>query len=182
MRPLSRGGPGQGAEGRWRPEWCDSLEGDFAQPSGSASEPSVNLAPRLDRSGSSLPWARRHFIISLHRDKGRGVSVVRVAVCSRTVSSGSRRCIRRAGIAVLHVVRRRGVGVGRRLAGVIGPARRDASGGGHSSSAIGSGVENGPRRRPRSRRRRARASAQPVRTKILSSACALGPAVTSRSG
>jgi hypothetical protein len=164
------------------PGRCDRLDGDFALPSGSASEPSDNLAPRLDRSGSSLPWARRHFIISLFGDKGRGASIVRVAACSRTVNSGSRRRIRRAGIAVLHVVRRRVVGVERRPAGVIGPARRDASGGGHSSNAIGSGVENGPRRRPRSCRRRARASAQAVRAKISLSACALGLAVTSRSG
>jgi hypothetical protein len=164
------------------PGRCDRLDEDFALPSGSASEPSANLAPRLDRSGSNLPWARRHFIISLQRDKGRGVSVAVVAACSRTVSSGSRRRIRRAGIAVLHVVRRRVVGVERRPAGVIGPARRDASGGGRSSSAIGSdGVSVRPQRL-RTCRRCARASAQPVRTKILSSACALGPAVTSRSG
>lgn len=165
------------------PGGCDRLKGDFALPSRSASEPSSNLAPRLDRSGQSLPWARHHFISSLRRDKGRGVPIVRVAACSRTVSSGSPRRIRRAGIAAVRVARRRSVGGGRRPVGDIGPARRDANGGGYSSSAIGTGGGRGqPQRRPLTRRRRARASAQPVRAKISSSVCVRGPAVTSRSG
>jgi len=47
----------------------------------------------------------------------------------------------------MRVVKRRGVGVGRRRAGVIEPARRDASGGVPSSNAIGNGGVSERRRR-----------------------------------
>ena len=162
---------------------CGKLKGVFALPSGSASEPSGNLAPRLDRRGTCLPWARRHFIISLPSGKGRVGLVDRVGACSRGASAGSRRRIRRAVIAVQRVVKRRGVGGGHRPAGVIEPAQRDASGGGHSSSGIGNGGGSGqPSQRQLTGWRRARASAQPVAARIWSSVCALGPAVTSRSG
>ena len=57
---------------------CGRLKEGFALPSGSASEPSGNLAPRLDRRGVGLPWARRHFIISLPNGKRRGGLVDRV--------------------------------------------------------------------------------------------------------
>ena len=161
------------------PGRCDTLKGVFALPSGSASEPSANLAPRLDRQGVGLPWARRHFIISHHHGKRRSVLVERVGACSRGASAGSRRRIPSAGTAAVRAVRRRSVGGGRRRAGVIGPARRGASGGGPRASATGSGGVSGPQLPCR---RCARASAQPRRAKILSSACALDPAVTSRSG
>lgn len=180
MRPLSRGGPGQGAAGGWRPGWCDRLEGVFALPSGSASEPSGNLAPRLDRSGTSLPWARRHFIISHRQGKGPAVLGERVGACLRGASAGSRRRIPRVGIAALRAGKRRGVGGGRKRAGDIGPAQRGVSGGGRNSSAIGSGGVSWRQRRQQCRR--ARASAQPRRAKISSSASVLGLAVTSRSG
>jgi hypothetical protein len=183
MRPHSRGGPGQGAAVGSRARGCDKLKGVFALPSGSASEPRCNLAPRLDRRGASLPWARRHFIIFHRSGKGRIVLVERVGACSRGANAGSRRRIRRAVIAAVRVVRRHGVGVGRRPVGVIGLARRDASGGVRSSNGIGNGgVGRQPQRRQLTCRRCARASAQAVRAKISSSACALGPAVTSHSG
>ena len=184
MRPHSRGGPVQGARWIAGQGWCGRLKGVVA--SVSRQKAPRSQAPTWLRDLTvgelSLPWARRHFIISLPNGKRRGGLVERVGACSRGASAGSRRRIRRAGIAVLRVVKRRGVGVGHRPAGVTEPAQQDASGGGCSSNAIGNGSVSEQPQRQLTGRRRARASAQPVPARILSSACALGPAVTSRFG
>lgn len=154
------------------------MKGVFALPSGSASEPSANLAPRLDRRGASLPWVRRHFIISAPGDKGRVVRGEPAAACSKVANAGLRHRIRRAAIAAVPVSKQRGVGGGRRPAGAIGPVLQGGNGGEPNINAIGSDDDNGrPRRRQLARRPDARASAQLVRVKISSSACVHGPAV-----
>ena len=162
--PLSRGGPGQGAAvgSRAVVGWKD-----LSASSESASEPSDNLAPRLDRRdttslgpaviSSSLPDAAR----------GVAVHVERVVVCSRAVSGGSRRLVRRAAIAAPRVARRRGAGVGckasrryRASAGGRAAAARAAAALSATAAGAGSGDASADTRR------RARASASVCRRRF----------------
>ena len=126
----------------------------------SASEPSGNLAPRLDRQGQQFPWVRIHFITSSRPGKRRVRDNEHVVACSRAVSGGLRRRVRRAGIAVAAVRWRRGAGVGSRRAGVIGPARMGAAVAVSRTGVIGNDGGSVPRPRQKRRRRRARVSAQ----------------------
>lgn len=162
--------------------WCGKLKGVFALPSGSASEPSGNLAPRLDRRGACLPWARRHFIISQRHGKGRAVLGERGGACSRGANAGSRLLIPSVVIAVARARRRPSVGDGSRRAVVTGPARTGVCAGASRTDGIGNaGVSGRWRGRQLTCRRRARVSAQHRATKILASGCVIGRAVMSGS-
>jgi hypothetical protein len=100
-----------------------------------------------------------------------------VVVCSRAVSIGSRRPVRKAAIAVWTVATRRGVGGKSKRAGVIEPAPAVGTNGVSSIGVIGSGGASG-RRRQLTGRRRARVSAQRVAAKIFRSGCVIGRVVT----
>ena len=142
----------------------------------SAAEPGWRLAPRLDHREQDLPGVRRHCIRSGRRDKRAVLVIARVVVCSRAVSIGSRRPVRKAGIAARPVATRLGVGGKSKRAGVIEPAPAVGSDGASSIGVIGSGGVNGQRQL--AGRRRARVSAQRVAAKIFWSGCVTGRAVT----
>lgn len=147
----------------------------------SASGPSANLAPRLDREGQQFPWVRIHFITSLRRDKGRASHVERVAAYSRIANSGSSRLDRRAATAAVTVRQRRGAGGASRRAGVTGPALTGVCGVVSRTGVIGNVGANERRcRRQLTRPRRARVSAQLWSTRIFANACVIGRAVMPR--
>jgi hypothetical protein len=149
----------------------------------SASEPSGNLAPRLDHEGHKLPWVRIHFITSFGRNKRRAGHGERVVVCSRIVNSGSSHHIRRRAIAAVTVRPPHGAGGASRRAGVTGARTTAGPGGANRTAAIGNdGVNVRHVRRQLTRPRRARVSAQRNATKILANECAIGRAAMPHSG
>jgi hypothetical protein len=145
----------------------------------SASEPSANLAPRLDRREQNLPGVQVHCIIFLGRGKSR-VSVVEVGVVfSKAVNGSSVRPIRKHAIAAQSVGERRGVGGASRRGGVTGTVSVAANGTANSSGVIGNGRRPQQSSRQLTPRRCAWVSAQPRPSKIFWNACATGPAATS---
>lgn len=184
MRPLSRRGPGQGAAVRSRASrLCYRRRRSVTSAARNASEPSANLAPRLDREGQQFPWVRIHFITSYRRGKSRGRHVAHVDVCSKAVNGGTNRLVRRAASVAGPVRQRRGVGGASRRAGVTGPARTGGSSDERRTGVIGSvGMSAKPGQRQLTQRRCARVSAQRRPTKIFVSGCAIDRAATSRSG
>ena len=132
------------------------------------------MAPRLDRQGHLFPWVRRHFIISHVHVQRRGRFGVRGVVCSRTVSAGLCRRVRKHAIAVPRAARRLGVGDGLGPAGVIGSVTAVKHDAVSRVGVIGSVVGN-VRRPPN--HNRARASAQRRNRRLLACECARGRAV-----
>ena len=119
----------------------------------SASEPSVNLAPRLDRREQNLPGVQIHCSIFVDHDKSRVIVVDSAVVFSKAVNGLSVRPIPKHVIAAPLAGRQLGVGGVRRPAGVIGPVPAGSSVGGSNSSVIGNGVANEPQRQLRRQRR-----------------------------
>jgi hypothetical protein len=147
----------------------------------SVSQRSKGSAGRLDRPGADLPWALFSIPQNALECKGRGRAVARHGhgvggVCSRGVSSGSSRLIRKPGTATDVAVPPRSVGAVGVRAGPIGPARKGKSGGVSNPGVTASGCASGKPSRRESRSLRARASAQPKFRKIPKFVPASAPA------
>ena len=144
-----------------------------------ASEPSANLAPRLDRRDKHSLGPR---VISscLSASDKRRVPHRRARRC---LLKGCEQCVH-TGSSAKPLLQSYVCGRGPALAAgagepaLSGQRRRVASGGGSSIGVIGSGGASG--RRQLDERRRARASAQRRRSRFLASGCAIGRAATSR--
>jgi hypothetical protein len=146
-----------------------------------ASEPSANLAPRLDRREHNLPGAQVHCIICVGHGKRRVVVIAFGVVFSKAVNGSFDQPIPKHATAAWSASERHGVGAASRRSGVTGTVPVAGNAIALSSSVIGNanGPRCGPLRRQLTRRRRAWASAQLRRTKIFQNGCATGQAVMS---